>query len=148
MSKGKARGKRKLLIWSLAVSALIIIILVYETNKELKRDAPGENAANSQNAPVPVEKAQAILKGYYRSHELPVGWDVGETEIAAPERLEVTLYFSPRIGDSRHGRPAPPGDIHTANACPVDDKVKAQIAHFSLRILVQDKTGLIDNFPC
>lgn len=145
MSKGKARGKRKLLIWSLVLSALIIVVVFYETNKELKRDRP---VADAQGQPVPAEKAQAILKGYYRSHELPVGWDVGKTEIAAPGRLEVTFYFSPRIGDSRHGRPAPPGDIHAANACPADDKVSALAAHFSLRILVQDKTGLIDSIAC
>jgi hypothetical protein len=151
VSKGKARGKRKLVIWGLAVSALIIIIVVYETSKELKRDGAEsnvENTANSQNAAVPVEKAQAILKSYYRSHNLPLGWNVGETEIATPERLEVTLYFAPRIGDSRHGRPAPPGDIHAANACPLDDKVSALVAHFSLRILVHDKTGLIDSIAC
>ena len=136
MSKGKARGKRKLVIWGLAVSALIIIIVVYETSKELKRDGAesnAENTANSQNAAVPVEKAQAILKSYYRSHNLPLGWNVGETEIATPERL---------------GRPAPPGDIHAANACPLDDKVSALVAHFSLRILVHDKTGLIDSIAC
>jgi len=148
VSKGKTRGKRKLVIWSLAVGVLIIIIAVYETSKELRRDMPAENMATAENAPVAVEKAQAILKSYYRSHDLPIGWDVGKTEIAAPKRLEVTLYFAPRIGDSRHGRPAPPGDIHAANACPADDKVSALLALFSLRILVQDKTGLIDNFAC
>ena len=61
MSKGKTRGKRKLVIWSLAVGVLIIIIAVYETSKELRRDMPAENMATAENAPVAVEKAQAIL---------------------------------------------------------------------------------------
>jgi hypothetical protein len=148
VSKGKTRGKRRFVIWGLVISALIVIIIVYETNKELQRDDGSGGAVGVESGAVPVEKAQAILHGYYRSHDLPIGWDVGATDIAAPGQIEVTIYFAPRIGDSRHGKGAPPGDISAVNACPIDDEVTRQISRFALRILVHDKTGLIDNFVC
>jgi hypothetical protein len=152
VSEGKTRGKRRFIIWGLAITALLVVIAVYETNKELKRHeetrADGGSSEGINGGDIPVEKAQVIIHGYYRSHDLPIGWKVAEIEIAAPSQLEVTLYFAPRIGDSRHGKGAPPGDITTATGCPIDTRVMAQITRYSLRILVHDKTGLIDNFPC
>lgn len=153
MSKRKTRGKRKFVVWSLAIILLIVVIAIYETNKEIKRQESAPGVAGGQAGTVggddmPVEKAQAILRSYYRSHDLPTGWDVGETEISAPERLEVTIFFAPRIGDSRHGKPAALGDINANIACPLDGDVARQVARFSVWIMVEDKTGLIDSFVC
>lgn len=150
MSRRKTRGKRRFLVWGIALTALIVIILIYETNKELQRVKTDAGAAEeySPSAPVTLEKARAIIAGYYRSHDFPTGWKLGEIDIAAPDRLEMTLYFSPRIGDSRHGGPAPPGAIDAANACPLDAGVSRQIARYALWIRVNDKTGLIDHFAC
>lgn len=153
MSGEKTRGKkRRFFIWGLAISALLIVIVAFETNKELKRHEEKRGVGGSSDgingSNIPVEKAQMIIRRYYRSHDLPIGWKVAETEIVTPSHLEVTLYFAPRIGDSRHGKGAPLGDITAATGCPIDPRVLAQITRYSLRILVHDKTGLIDNFQC
>ena len=151
MAKRKASSgfsrKRKRLIWILAVAAVIIILMVYETNKELRRnDNPQSQPADT--ALMSPEKAQSEVRSYYRSHDLPIGWKIGDTVLIAPDRLEVSLFFAPRIGSSRHGEAAPPGDITAENTCPDYDALRQRIERFSLWIRVNDKTGLIDSFAC
>lgn len=142
-------SRRKRLIWIIAIALLIIVIIAYETGQDMRRRAEAERSGIPVAAPaVPVEKAQAALRSYYRSHDLPVSWDVGATELSAPDRLEVSLYFSPGISSPRHGKEAPPGDITAANACPLDETVIQLIENFSLTILVNDKTGVIDRISC
>lgn len=139
--------KRKRLVWILAITAVIIILIVYETNQELRRNDKPQNPSVNATLMSP-EKAQSEVRSYYRSHNLPIGWKVGETVLIAPDRLEVSLFFTPRIGSNRHGEAAPPGDITAENTCPNDDALRQRIERFSLWIRVNDKTGLIDSFAC
>ena len=142
-------SKRKRLIWFLAVTLVIVIIAVYETNKEIRlRDNAEGPAQNADAAATSIEKAQSEVRSYYRSHDFPTGWKVGDTDLITPDKLEVTVYFAPRIGTSRHGEAARSGEITAANACPEDEALLQHIERFSLWILVNDKTGLIDSFAC
>lgn len=149
MAKRKSSGgfssRRKRLIWFFAVAAVIVIIIVYETNQELRRSSTTENA---DTALVPAQKAQSDVRSYYRSHDLPAGWKVGYTDLLLPDRLEVSFIFAPRIGASRHGEAAQPGEITARNGCPEDDALMRRIERFSLWLRVNDKTGLIDSFAC
>ena len=135
------------MVWILAVAAVIVILLIYETNQELRRNDKVQNQA-ADTALIAPKKAQSEVRSYYRSHDLPIGWKIGDTVLTAPNRLEVSLFFAPRIGSSRHGEPAPPGDITPENTCPDDDSLRQRIERFSLWIRVNDKTGLIDSFTC
>jgi hypothetical protein len=152
MAKRKASSgfssKRKRLIWITAIAVLVVIVVLYETNQEIRRQNNATGLESADAARVPAQKAQAELRSYYRSHELPTGWKAGDTDLIEPDRLEVTLFFAPRIGDSRHGQAAAPGDITAANACPVDEALRRRLEHFSLWIRVNDNTGLIDSFAC
>ena len=155
MTKRKTTGgswrKRKRLMWLLGLAALVVIVVIYETSQELRKKQAARDPALDQ-APaqiiVPAIKAQASIRSYYRSHELPLGWTVGDTIIVEPNRVEVALFFAPSIGDRRHGQAAPAGDISAANACPLDDALAPQIAGHALWIKVNDKTGPIDSFAC
>ena len=135
------------MIWILGVAAVIVILMVYETNQELRRNNKVKNQA-TDTALITPEKAQSEVRSYYRSHDLPIGWKTGDTLLTAPDRLEVSLFFTPRIGSSRHGEAAPPGDITARNTCPDDNALRQRIKRFSLWIQVNDKTGLIDSFAC
>ena len=143
-------SRRKRVIWILVITLIVVVVIAYETGKEMRRQADSERAENPQAAPaVQVEQAQAAVRSYYRSHEFPPSWTVGKTNLREPDGLEVSIYFSPRIGSPRHGQEAPPGDITTDNACPMDDNtVIALLESFSLTILVNDKTGIIDRISC
>lgn len=159
MTRRKTTGgswrKRKRLMWLLGLAALIVIVVIYETSQELRKKQAAHDPALGQapaqhadSAGVPAIKAQASIRSYYRSHELPLGWTVGDTIIVEPDRVVVALFFAPSIGDRRHGQAAPAGDISAANACPLDDALAPQIAGHALWIKVNDKTGLIDHFAC
>ena len=142
-------SNRKRLIWFLAVTLVIVIIIVYETNQELGRQTdPPSATQTADSASISIEKAQSEVRSYYRSHEFPAGWKVGDTDLIAPDRLEVSLFFSPSIGTSRHGKAARSGEITAANTCPEDAALRQRIERFSLWIRVNDKTGLIDSFSC
>ena len=128
---------------------MIVIIIVYETNQELRRQIdPPSATQTADSASISIEKAQSEVRSYYRSHEFPAGWKVGDTDLIAPDRLEVSLFFSPSIGTSRHGKAARSGEITAANTCPEDAALRQRIERFSLWIRVNDKTGLIDSFAC
>ena len=135
------------MIWVLVVAALIVILMVYETNQELRRSDKVQNQ-DTDGALIAPEKAQSEVRSYYRSHDLPIGWKVGDTLLTAPDRLEVSLFFTPRIGSSRHGEAAPADDITATNTCPDDNALRQRIKRFTLWIRVNDKTGLIDSFAC
>ena len=146
-------SKRKRVIWILVIALLIVIIAVYETNQELRLQNDTQNPAGDvsesvEAALVPAKKAQSEVRSYYRSHDIPTGWKIGDTDLIPPDRLEVSLFFAPRIGSSRHGEAARPGEITAENACPEDDALLRTIERFSLWIHVNDKTGLIDSFAC
>jgi hypothetical protein len=154
ITSGSSRT-RKRLGWILGLTALIVIVVIYETSQELRKEHaardPDLGQAPTQevdSAIVPARKAQARVKSYYLSHDLPPGWTVGDTIIVEPNRVELALFFAPSIGDRRHGQAAPAGDISAMNACPLDAALLREIAGHSLWIKVNDKTGLIDSFAC
>jgi hypothetical protein len=146
--------RRKRWLWFLAITLVVVVIIAYETGQEMRRQEAdarraGEQGGEAAATPaVPPEKAQAAVRSYYRTHAFPPSWIVGKIELAPPGRIEVSIYFSPRIGSPRHGRGAPPGDITPANACPLDADLLGLIESFSLQILVNDKTGVIDRISC
>ena len=135
------------MVWILAVAAVIVILLIYEINQELRRTDKVQNQA-ADTALIAPEKAQSEVRSYYRSHNLPTGWKVGDTVLIAPDRLEVSIFFAPRIDSSRHGEAAPLDDITAENTCPDVDALRQRFERFSLWIRVNDKTGLIDSFAC
>ena len=137
------------MIWIFAITLIIVVVIAYETGQEMRRQSQVELAENPQNiSAVPVERAQAAMHSYYRSHELPTNWTVGKTNVKESSELQVSMYFSPRIGSPRYGQEAPTNDINTANACPLDETVIMLIENFSLTILVNDKTGVINKISC
>ena len=79
--------KRKRLVWILAVAAVIIILIVYETNKELRSNDNPQHQP-SDTAVMAPKKVQSEVRSYYRSHNLPIGWKIGDTMLIAPNRLE------------------------------------------------------------
>ncbi len=128
---------------------MIAVVIVYETGQEMRRQADAERVKNPQDASaVPVESAQAAVRSYYRSHKLPASWTVGRTNVNGSDELEVSIYFLPRIGSSRYGQEAPPDDITATNACPLGEASIVLIKNFSLTILVNDKTGVINKISC
>jgi len=141
-------SRRKRLIWILAITLIVVVIIAYETGQEMRHQTDAKRVENAQNASgVPMEMVQAAVRSYYRSHELPASWTVGKTNVNR-SGLEVSIYFLPRIGSSRHGQEAPPGDITADNACPLDETVILLIENFSLTVLVNDKTGVINKISC
>ena len=147
-SSGFSSNRRRL-IWFLAVTVVVVIIIVYETNQELRRQDNTDEARQKIDAAlVSAQKAQSEVRSYYRSHDLPVGWKVGDIDLIIPDRLEVSLFFSPRIGTSRHGEAARPGEITVENSCPEDEALRLRIELLSLWVRVNDKTGLIDSLAC
>jgi hypothetical protein len=140
------RSKRRRWGFILAVTAVLLVIVVYETSKDLR-----ERELEAAGGVVRVQSALELLRpvaGYYRSHLLPYGWTVGETEAPSATKIEVELYFSPPISSSRHGKAATLGEITPENACPLDDALRHQLADTEVWILVNDKTGVIAQFPC
>jgi hypothetical protein len=71
---------------------VIVIIIVYETNQELGRQTdPPSATQTADSASISIDKAQSEVRSYYRSHEFPAGWKVGDTDLIAPDRLEVSF---------------------------------------------------------
>ena len=89
-------SNRKRLIWFLAVTLVIVIIIVYETTPELGRQTdPPSATQTADSASISIEKAQSEVRSYYRSHEFPAGWKVGDTDLIAPDRLEFRSFSPP-----------------------------------------------------
>ena len=97
---------------------------------------------------MPIEKMVGLIRNYYRSHDLPIGWKVGKTDRKGSQSIEVAIIFSPRIGDSRHGNSANPEEINYNNACPLDDNVHHKISTTDLLVSIHDKNGLIRTIHC
>ena len=117
---------------------------VYETGQQLRRDAATDTAVIPDAA-----NDQRRLKNYYRSHDLPAGWEVGTIAPNAEGEIAVPLHFSPGIGSARYGDASRPGEIHTANACPATPAgLWATLAAQRFVVVVNDKTGVIARIPC
>lgn len=151
MKLKRMSSKKKLLIWTTVLTMIIVIIAVYETRKEMEQFKEQQNASELKKLNplgMPVEKMVSVIRNYYRSHDLPIGWKIGRTDLVALESIEVAIIFSPRIGDSRHGKSANPEEITNNNACPLDDNIKNMVAYADLLVSVHDKTGLIKTIYC
>ena len=148
----KAPAKRRWLRYGIIVGILLLFVIVYETGQQLRRGSTGVvQEAVESGAGEAVDPAATVrrLKRYYRSHDLPAGWEVGDTERADTGSVEVEVYFSPGIRSAHHGEAAQTGEIGPHNACPTEESdLWSEIADASFDVVVNDKTGVIDRFPC
>ena len=144
--------KRRWLRYGIIVGILLLFVIVYETGQQLRRSSTGaEQQAAAPGAEEPVDPEDSVrrIKSYYRSHDLPAGWEVGDTARAATGAVEVEVFFSPGIRSARHGEAARPGEIGPHNACPTDESdLWSELTEESFQIEVNDKTGVIDRFAC
>ena len=155
MGRRRATGspsKRRWLRYGIIVGILLLFVIVYETGQQLRRsnsETEQQAAAPGAEEAVDPEDTLRRLKRYYRSHDLPSGWEVGGTTRADTGPVEVEVYFSPGIRSVRHGETARPGEIGPLNACPTEESdLWSELAEASFEIVVNDKTGVIDRFTC
>ena len=94
-----------------------------------------------------IESTYGNLKSYYRSHELPSGWEVAKLSISLPDTIIVQIVFLPRIEHSQHGKTANKDQIRPENACPTAES-KLNLINYRVMIDVQDKSGQINIFTC
>ena len=150
MGRRRASGapsKRRWRRYGFIVGLLLLIVVVYETGQQLRRDGDGTDRQQA-DAPVGADTVHR-LKRHYRSHDLPSGWETGTIARNGRGAVEVTLHFAPGIRSSRHGEAARPGEIGPHNACPVPGSgLWEEIADTAFEIVVNDKTGAIDRFAC
>lgn len=155
MGRRRASGKpskRRWLRYGIFVGILLLFVIVYETGQQLRRSGTGteqQAAAPGAEEPVDPEASVRRLKRYYRSHDLPAGWEVGDTARTDRGSVEVEVYFSPGLRSNRHGEAARPGEIGPHNACPTEESdLWSELAEAAFEIEVNDKTGAIDRFAC
>ena len=148
----KAPSKRRWLRYGIIVGILLLFVIVYETGQQLRRSGTGsEQKAAAPGAEEAVDPEDTVrrIKRYYRSHDLPAGWEVGHAVRADTGPVEVEVFFSPGIRSVRHGEAARPGEIGPHNACPTrESELWSELTESSFEIVVNDKTGVIDRFAC
>ncbi len=148
----KAPSKRRWLRYGIIVGILLLFVIVYETGQQLRRGGAGtEGQTTETGAEEAADPADTLrrLKRYYRSHDLPGGWETGDIVRGETGAAEVTLHFSPGIRSRRHGEAARPGEIGPHNACPTGESgLWGELAERTFEIEVNDKTGVIDRFAC
>ena len=148
----KAPSKRRWLRYGIVVGLLLLFVIVYETGQQLRRSGTGtEQQAATPSAEETVDPEDTVrrIKSYYRSHDLPSGWEVGDTARADAGAVEVQVFFAPGIRSTRHGEAARAGEIGPHNACPTEESdLWSEIAERTVEIEVNDKTGVIDRFAC
>ncbi len=138
-------SKRRWLRYGIVIGLLLLIVVIYETGQQLRRSGQGTDQAVAPNA----QESPRRLKSYYRSHDLPAGWEVGEIARNDAGTVEVPLYFAPSIRSSRYGQAARPGEIGPHNACPTQESgLWGELAERAFWIVVNDKTGMIDRVEC
>ena len=148
----KPPSKRRWLRYGIIIGILLLFVIVYETGQQLRRGSTGteqQGAAPGAEEPVDPEDTVRRLKRYYRSHDLPAGWEVGVTRRADTGSVEVKVFFAPGLRSSRHGEAARPGEIGPHHACPTEESgLWSELAERTFEIEVNDKTGAIDRFAC
>jgi len=146
--KTSTERNRKRRRWAFygAIVAVLLVIVIYETAKDLHEREM--EALGGTPRVLGAAELSAPVAGYYRSHHLPAGWKVGETEAANPSKIEVVIFFAPAISSSRHGKSARPNEITPSNACLQNEALWHQLSGTVVWILVHDKTGLVTKFPC
>ena len=142
-------------LWIMAGFCLLVfvIIVVYETQRELARQQQAltglaEPAAETPAAPLEPATLAGRLKEYYRSHELPPGWVVIGS--AAPDERAgtVRIGFSPPPQDRRYGQAAPLEDVANGSFCPVSATFWNGMEDRAVTVELSDKTGLIRTIAC
>ena len=145
-------SKRRWLRYGIIVGILLLFVIVYETGQQLRRGDTGtDRQAAEPGGGEAVDPADTVrsIKRYYRTHDLPAGWEVGDTERGDGGTVEVTLHFSPGIRSSRHGEAARAGEIGLHNGCPTEEsELWNTLAEPAFEIVANDKTGVIDRFAC
>ena len=137
--------RRRWLRYGIVIGLLLLIVVVYETGQQLRHRGQETDQAVAPDA----RESPQRLKSYYRSHDLPAGWEVGEIARNDAGTVEVPLYFAPGIRSSRYGQAARPGEIGPHNACPTREAgLWKALAERAFRIVVNDKTGIIDQVEC
>ena len=148
----KSPSKRRWLRYGIIVGILLLFVIVYETGQQLRRSGIGtEQQAAAPGAEEAVDPEDAVrrIKSYYRSHDLPAGWEVGNTARADTGSVEVKVHFSPGIRSTRHGEAAIPGEIGPHDSCPTEESdLWGELVEASFEIEVNDKSGVIDRFAC
>ncbi|MDD9992472.1 MAG: hypothetical protein OXP75_11785 [Rhodospirillales bacterium] len=148
----KPPSKRRWLRYGIIIGILLLFVIVYETGQQLRRggtESEQQAAAPGAEEAVDPEDTVRRLKRYYRSHDLPAGWEAGHTVRADTGPVEVEVFFSPGIRSIRHGEAATPGEIGPHNACPTkESELWSELTEASFEIVVNDKTGVIDRFAC
>ncbi len=147
--EAKAPSKRRWLRYGIIIGILLLFVVVYETGQQLRRSGTGKGSeATAPDAPRAEDSARRI-KSYYRSHDLPAGWEVGAIAREGAGPVRVALHFGPGIRSSRHGEAARPGEVGPHNACPTGESgLWSELAEDSFEVVVSDKTGTIGHFAC
>jgi len=147
--EAKAPSKRRWLRYGIIIGILLLFVVVYETGQQLRRgEGEGGSETTAPDAPRAEDSARRI-KSYYRSHDLPAGWEAGAIERRGAGPVAVALHFAPGIRSSRHGEAARPGEIGPHNACPTAESgLWGELAEDSFEVAVHDKTGTIGRFAC
>ena len=142
-------SKRRWLRYGIIIGLLLLIVVVYETGQQLRRSGAGtERQASAPNTPRAEDTVRRV-KSYYSSHDLPSGWEVGDTARGGAGRVEVAFHFAPGIRSSRHGEAARANEIGPHNACPTEESgLWGALAEPAFEVVVNDRTGVVDRFVC
>ena len=144
-----APSKRRWLRFGIIIGILLLFVIVYETGQQLRRGgAEAERQTAAPEAPRAEDAVRHIAR-YYRTHDLPAGWEVGDTERSVAGTVEVALHFSPGIRSSRHGEAARANEVGPHNGCPTEESgLWNALVEPAFEIVVNDKTGVIVRFAC
>ena len=148
-SRRKPATKRRWIMYGVIVVVLLVVIALYETQQELRRRSTSPSAGDGLTAAKMTQRGRSALVRYYRSHDRPSGWEVGESVAQGDDAaVVVPLHFAPGIRSERHGQAARNGEMTAAIGCPTPRGPWDTLTDLSLELQVHDKTGLIDAFTC
>tara|TARA_B100000676_G_C18087305_1_gene856148 strand:+ start:3515 stop:3997 length:483 start_codon:yes stop_codon:yes gene_type:complete len=148
-SSALPKKKRRWIIFGIILIVFVAIVAFYETQQELRRKHSQLDLELTVDelAQLSISK----LKSYYRSHDLPSGWEIGEMEKnieITPAQIIIPIYFSPGIRSSRHGKSSLHGEINHKIACPTDKGPWEILKKFSLLVTINDKNGQVGSINC